>query len=81
MQAWKDIRELALLLPRKERARLARQLLLSLEPDEMDDDYEAAWTAEIEARLARVEKGDYTASDRREAIARIRHGLPVSSPT
>jgi putative addiction module component (TIGR02574 family) len=75
MQAWKDIQELALQLPRKERATLARQLLLSLEPDEIDADYEAAWTAEIEARLARVEKGDYSASDWREAITRIRQSL------
>jgi putative addiction module component (TIGR02574 family) len=75
MNATNDLLDLALQLPVNARASLARQLLLSLEPDSSESDYETMWDAEINARLARVEQGNYSASDWREALARIRRSL------
>ncbi len=72
-----ELLELALKLSPQERASLARQLLLSLEPDNFEpaESYEALWNAEIEARMDRVEKGDFSASAWREAIERIRTSI------
>jgi putative addiction module component (TIGR02574 family) len=70
-----DLLTLALTLPEPDRAKLAHQLLLSLETAPFDADNEAAWNAEIEARMAKVEKGEFTASDWREALGRIRQSL------
>jgi putative addiction module component (TIGR02574 family) len=50
----KELLEAALELPTKERAKMAGQLLQSLD-DEPAEDVEAAWAAEIERRL---EDGD-----------------------
>ena len=75
-----EILELALQLPQTERASVAHQLLLSLEPDGFDADHEAAWNAAIEARLARVARGEFSASAWREALGRIRASL-VQRPT
>jgi putative addiction module component (TIGR02574 family) len=80
MNAANDLMDLAMQLPPDERASLAHQLLLSLEPASSDTDHEAAWAAEIEARLARVEQGNYSASDWREALARIRQSLAQGTP-
>lgn len=46
----------ALRLPEEERAALAGELIQSLETD-VDADAEAAWAAEIHARLERVDAG------------------------
>jgi putative addiction module component (TIGR02574 family) len=75
MSVLNEILHRALGLPDPERAALARQLLLSLEPDDFDADSEAAWAEEIEARLDAVERGECTAADWREAVARIRQSL------
>jgi putative addiction module component (TIGR02574 family) len=68
----------ALGLPEDERAALAKQLLLSLEPDDFDIDSEAAWAVEIEARLDVVERGGYAAQEWREALMEIRSRLSNS---
>jgi putative addiction module component (TIGR02574 family) len=65
----------ALALSEPERAALALQLLRSLEPEGSDPDTEPAWEAEIESRLERIDRGQFAASDWREAIARIRQAL------
>jgi putative addiction module component (TIGR02574 family) len=53
-----DVRSQALELSREERAKLARELLASLdEPLDDDRDVEAAWLAEIERRIAEVDAG------------------------
>lgn len=70
-----EILNQALTLPKPERAVLVHQLLLSLEPEDFDEDSEAAWTAEIEARLTAVEKGEFTAVEWRDALARIQQAL------
>ncbi len=75
MNASDEITNLVLALPQTERASLARRLLLSLESDHFDEDSEAAWAAEIEKRMEAVERGDFHATDWREAIARIRKNL------
>jgi len=46
----------AIKLDVNERAELAAELLASLD-DEPDEDVEAAWAAEIERRIARIEAG------------------------
>jgi putative addiction module component (TIGR02574 family) len=43
-------------LSARERAELARFLILSLD-EEIDDDAEAAWDAELDRRLAEIESG------------------------
>ncbi|HEY2585718.1 MAG TPA: addiction module protein [Tepidisphaeraceae bacterium] len=58
-----------------ERAEVARQMLLSLEPDDFDPDSEALWETELEARAAAVERGEAQASEWREAIQRMRDQL------
>lgn len=80
MNASDEITNLVLALPQTERASLARRLLLSLEPDDFDEDGEAAWAAEIEKRMTAVERGNFRATDWREAIARIRKNLAHGRP-
>lgn len=58
-----------------DRATLVHRLLLSLEANDFDADSEAAWEAELEVRLARIEQGDFQARDWREALTRIRQSL------
>ena len=50
--------EQILKLPADERAELARQVLLSLEPEEFSDDVEQAWVAEIQRRREAIRRGD-----------------------
>ena len=52
----KDLLDAALQLSVEERAALAGELIQSLDAD-VDPDAEAAWSAEIHARLARVDAG------------------------
>lgn len=81
MNRFDDILELALQLPMKQRAALSRQLLLSLEPESCDADDETLWTAEIEARLSRTEKDNFTASDWRNSLDRIRQSIAEGPST
>jgi hypothetical protein len=81
MNVMQEILDLAMRLPEPQRASLARQLLLSLEPDRFDEDHEALWVAEIESRLQRTEQGAADACDWREAIDRIRQSLPRGPST
>ncbi|HEX5443445.1 MAG TPA: addiction module protein [Pirellulales bacterium] len=74
-----DLLHQVLALPQQERAAMAHQILLSLELDDFDEDAEAAWAAEIEARLDSIERGDFVAYDAREALEDIRKQLPRRS--
>jgi len=76
MSIAQEIADVALTLSEAERAELAHRLLLSLEPEDFDADSEAAWTAEIKARMAKVDKGEFSAANWRDVIARIRGSLP-----
>ena len=53
----RDVESQLLSLPANERARLAAELIASLEPD-VDPDAEQAWLAEGERRLAQLKTGD-----------------------
>jgi len=68
----------ALALPEDQRASLAHDLLLSLAPGEDVDgeEWERAWAEELQARLARFERGETGARDWREVLQEIRAGLP-----
>jgi putative addiction module component (TIGR02574 family) len=66
----------AMKLPEKERADLAHQLLLSLEPEDFDDnEIASAWQHEIESRLKKIADGNFHAQPSREAVAEIRQQL------
>ena len=61
-----------------DRADLARQLIMSLEPvgpEGADDDVDAAWEGEIERRLDQVDRGEVELRDWRQSIERIRATL------
>ena len=62
-------------LSQTDRALLARDLLLSLEDGDFDDDAQAAWAREIEARSAVVAAGEYTAKEWRDSIRSLREDL------
>lgn len=64
-----DVLRAALALPPEVRAALAGHLLASL--DEVDDDAEDAWRAEIEKRLADIDSGAVRAISWHEARRRI----------
>jgi hypothetical protein len=53
---------------------------LSLDPDERDADYDAAWTAELEARLAKTEGNEFEARDAKDVLAEMRQAL-TKGPT
>ena len=74
MSTANDLLSQALGLPLEDRALIARDLLISLESG-FDDDAEAAWVGEIEARSKAVAKGEFTATDWRESAKRIRQEL------
>ena len=64
-----------LLLPAGDRAALARKIILSLEPANFEGDAQDAWDAEIEARLAQLDRGEVTPLDWRQAIEQARASL------
>jgi hypothetical protein len=86
-----DLLTQALQLPEQERAALTRQLLFSLEAEHLttlarhlwlnvetgdwDSNNEAAWAKELEARMAGIDEGRYSARDWRDALADMRKSL------
>ena len=65
----------ALELSEEDRAKLARDLLASLETDDFDTDADSAWATEIEARSSAYAKGELAACDWRESLERVRQAL------
>jgi putative addiction module component (TIGR02574 family) len=61
--------EEAMNLPLDERARLAEELLASL--DEKEEDVEAAWAAEIQRRAQEVRDGSAPGEEWRNVLRRI----------
>jgi putative addiction module component (TIGR02574 family) len=59
----------AMTLPLDERARLAEELMASL--DEKEDQVEAAWAAEIQRRAQEVRDGAAPGEDWRKVLQRI----------
>ncbi len=73
MNAPMELFSLAMQLPPADRANLAHQLLLSLEPETVDeDDVASAWQREIDGRLRQIADGNYVAHDWRTAVDEIR---------
>ena len=70
-----NVRDQALKLDEPERATLARDLLISLEGVEADEDAQSAWATEIQARSDAVARGEFSASDWRESLQRVREHL------
>lgn len=64
----------ALELAPEDRARLAEELLASLEGD-LEADVDAAWDAELKKRIAEVESGAVTLIPADEVFARVRRSL------
>ena len=67
-----DLLSRILQLPERDRAEMASRLIRSFEPGAVDADSDAAWLDETNRRLEAVERGEFEASDWREAVARIR---------
>jgi len=70
----------ALKLPMDERANMARQLVLSLDSEPFEDDYEAAWNKEIAERVKRLDEGKAETFDWRTAHDEIRANLRGKRP-
>jgi hypothetical protein len=70
-----NLRDQALKLDEPERATLARDLLVSLEDIEPDADAQSAWTTEIQSRSDAVACGEFSASDWKESVQRVREHL------
>ena len=68
---FKIVRDSALNLDVKQRAELARQLLISLD-EESDEDVEQAWIEEINRRKAQVEAGEVNMIDAGQVLHNAR---------
>jgi len=68
-RATRDLLTQALQLPLDERAKMAAELLESLHDTE--EDVEAAWTAEIQRRVAASRAGELASTDWRVVMDRI----------
>lgn len=75
MPAVDELRYDALALPRDERAALARDLLLSLETEDLDGNVEQAWAAEAQRRSEAYARGETESRDWRESVQRVRRML------
>ena len=73
----KKVREEALELPTKARAKLAHDLLLSLEEEPFDppEEVEKAWAAEVERRVQDVKEGRVKLIPAAEALRDVRASL------
>lgn len=76
-----ELRTQALELSVVERARLARDLILSLEEKEPTTDWSDAWSSEIEQRSADYQAGRTVARDWEDVVDRIRTALPPRGTT
>lgn len=78
MQSMTEILGQAKRLPPNDRVKLIQELLLTLEPDgepPSDAQWNAAWLAEVESRMAAYDRGETEASDWKTALVRMRQSL------
>jgi putative addiction module component (TIGR02574 family) len=68
-----ELTERAKALPPEDRARLAEELLASLDTGE--DEVDAAWDAEIRKRIAEIENGTVQLVPAADAFAQVRQAL------
>ncbi len=72
----KEIEQELLSLPQKERARLAHELIVSLDRDEhTEEGVEAAWLEEAKRRDAEIERGEVQTIPADEALRRAHEAL------
>ena len=74
--AFEALIDQALKLPEEERGALATRLLRSLEPDDGDEpsaqEWEAAWSAELDRRVREIREGSVELVDGDEVLAELR---------
>lgn len=84
MAALKTVLEQALQLSDEERGELIAQLVLSLEPSDADeltaDEWQAAWSSELDRRVREVRNGAVELVDGDEALAQVRRSLASRRP-
>ena len=68
-----ELAERAKSLPAEQRARLAEQILSTLDPQ--DDSVEQAWDKEIRKRIEEIESGLETTIPGEQVFAEVRHAL------
>ena len=68
-----ELSERAKSLPPEDRARLAEELLASLDPH--DTDVEAAWDVELRRRIDAIDRGEAPLIPAEEAFAAVRRAL------
>ena len=74
-----EILQAAMALDAHERAEIAHQLLLSLEPDVGDDDVEQAWAEEIRRRRRAIREGRVALRDWNDALSDVRRSIAERS--
>jgi len=74
MTDFKEIERSALKLDEKQRAELAKRLLISLE-ETIDEDIEKAWIEEVKRRKAQVESGEVKTIPGEKVLERARNLL------
>ena len=68
-----ELTERAKSLPIEQRARLAEQILATLDPQ--DEDVDAAWDEEIRKRIEEIETGTVKTVPSEQAFAQVRQAL------
>lgn len=84
MAVLETVLEQALQLTDDERGELIARLLRSLEPDDgeevIGDDWEAAWSTELDNRVREIRDGSIELIDGDEAIAKVRAAIDARRP-
>lgn len=75
MTTTSDIISAAMALPAEQRAEVAHQLLLSLEPIETNSDNEQAWSEQVRSRLKAIREAKTSLRDWNDALVDIRQSL------
>jgi hypothetical protein len=64
----------------QQRAEIAHELLLTLEPNDFDENVEPAWAAEVRQRLAAIREGRVSLRDWDVALSDIRRSIHPEGP-
>lgn len=84
MAALETVLEQALQLTDDERGELIARLLRSLEPDDgeevIGDEWEAAWSTELDNRVREIRDGSIELIDGDEAISKVRAAIDARRP-
>ncbi len=70
-EAARDLLSRVLALPLNERARMAAELLASLDDEVPPQEVEAAWASEIQRRVAAARAGELESTDWRTVLDRV----------